>query len=309
MKPSADFLIEGRPGPQPGASPTGSRPTPKAPQGALARGGSSRKAWVPLLLVLLAGAVAATYYVRPSLFKRAPETTAKRTVPAPGVSSPLPGPIQPLGSPGTGSPGAAAAPVGGQTSAAGTPTQPSALPPATRDLAGGSPTAPASKPLTSSQPRPPLAEPPGESAKKGPVTAPPTQKAPAATEPTIPRPAVSPPRGQTTGGGRDLLARGDYPRAAAAFLQEIRAAGSGQFTLQLMLLCQSESIGNAVRLARGSSQLFIVPTTYSGRSCYRVCWGLFGSREAAEKEVASLPEAFLKQASRPGPIATSRLLH
>jgi septal ring-binding cell division protein DamX len=56
----------------------------------------------------------------------------------------------------------------------------------------------------------------------------------------------------------------------------------------------------------GSSNLFVLPTSVQGRACYRVIWGLFDSREAAERSKGSLPMSL--QAGDAAAVALSRFL-
>jgi septal ring-binding cell division protein DamX len=50
----------------------------------------------------------------------------------------------------------------------------------------------------------------------------------------------------------------------------------------------------------------VLPATVDGRSCYRVTWGLYDSREAAENDVPSIPNGV--RAGDVAPVAVSRFL-
>ena len=113
-------------------------------------------------------------------------------------------------------------------------------------------------------------------------------------EPTpAPRPSPSP-SGTTRGGsgsgnGRRLLAGGDISGAADAFLRELRSSGQNKFTVAVGLYCNEDNVGRVVSNARGSEQLYVLPTTIQGRQCFRVVWGTFDTRQAAEQGMGSVP--------------------
>jgi septal ring-binding cell division protein DamX len=58
--------------------------------------------------------------------------------------------------------------------------------------------------------------------------------------------------------------------------------------------------------AQGSRDIYVLPTTAQGRACYRVIWGLYDSRDAAESAKPSLPGAL--RSGDVAPVAVSRFL-
>ena len=40
------------------------------------------------------------------------------------------------------------------------------------------------------------------------------------------------------------------------------------------------------------NNLFILPVDYQGRSCHRICWGVYADRAAAEAAARSFPDYF-----------------
>jgi hypothetical protein len=105
---------------------------------------------------------------------------------------------------------------------------------------------------------------------------------------------------------RQLLERRDYDRAARAFAQSVRAKGA-RFSVQLLVACSDETVGKALANASGPD-LFILPVSYKGRSCYRLCWGLFDDEGRAQSAVASVPPYFLDGGARPRVSPTAGLL-
>lgn len=106
-------------------------------------------------------------------------------------------------------------------------------------------------------------------------TAPPagtTTTAPAAVEPL---PAVIPRNGGST--RLDEMAR------------DFAANPQGNFTVQIQILCDPGNVENAMR--QGGGQVWFVPQTIRGRSCYRVNYGRFGTREEATQAMGNVPAA------------------
>ena len=118
--------------------------------------------------------------------------------------------------------------------------------------------------------------------------APPTPRPPAPTHSSPPPP---------TGDARALLGQGALPDAARAFAHSLAAGARDRYSLQLLTACSPETVQKAA--GAGGPDLFIVPVTLQGRSCYRVCFGLYGSRQAAEAAIASVPAYFRQGGARP----------
>jgi hypothetical protein len=130
-------------------------------------------------------------------------------------------------------------------------------------------------------------------APRGPGTPPPT---------TAPRAKPTPPAG---GDARGLLRSGAFGDAASSFAEDLRGKTRGLFSVQLLVACSEETIQKAVA-AVPADELFILPVNYKGRSCYRVCWGLYASEEQAAAAGRSLPEYFRRGGATPkvSPIAS-----
>ncbi len=77
--------------------------------------------------------------------------------------------------------------------------------------------------------------------------------------------------------------RARFDRMAEAFARE----GSGvAYALQFELVCQTESVARA--LAEGP-KVWFVPIEYRGQSCFRVFWGRYETRDAAERAREEIP--------------------
>ncbi|MDX1388535.1 MAG: hypothetical protein R3344_05070 [Acidobacteriota bacterium] len=72
--------------------------------------------------------------------------------------------------------------------------------------------------------------------------------------------------------------------------------GGGGFTVQLMVACSPETVHRIVSLSGQSADLYVLPTIYQGRSCYRLCWGSYDTREAADQ--AAPPDAVRQEVGK-----------
>lgn len=73
--------------------------------------------------------------------------------------------------------------------------------------------------------------------------------------------------------------------------ERLRAAPASSWTIQLLVACQSATVERAFRQVE-SSQLVAVPVELKGQSCYRLCWGVYPSRDAAANAISKLPSYF-----------------
>jgi hypothetical protein len=188
------------------------------------------------------------------------------------------------------------------TSRPGTVAVARATPPPTTLAAAPSPAptgppsvAPTGAPLPSATPAPaPLVTPPPTAAPRPTPTALPT---PAVRATPTPAPTPTPPPRPTpatvgsAGDARALLARGALADAAQSFAAQLRPGARGRFTLQVLVACAPENVQKAVS-AVPSQELLVLPVDLKGRACYRLCWGVYDSRPAAEAALGSLPSYF-----------------
>jgi septal ring-binding cell division protein DamX len=124
--------------------------------------------------------------------------------------------------------------------------------------------APAPQPMTITSTAPPNV-PPATT-----TTAPATTTAAAAVEPL---PAVIPKNG---GSARlDQMAR------------DFAANPQGNFTVQIQILCDPGNVEKAMR--QGGGHVWFVPQSIKGRSCYRINYGRFATRQEATQAMATVP--------------------
>jgi len=96
---------------------------------------------------------------------------------------------------------------------------------------------------------------------------------------------------------RALLQAGSYPEASRVFASDLKAAGAGAATIQLLIACSAETVQKAVQNV-GAMELVIVPHRFEGKDCYRLCWGIYPSTQQATAAVRSLPAYFSAQRPR-----------
>jgi septal ring-binding cell division protein DamX len=141
-----------------------------------------------------------------------------------------------------------------------------------------------------------------------PVPATPTPRPPAAATPPATRATTSPAPATATADARSLLGQGSFPQAARAFAASLATGSRSRFSLQLLTACSPETVQKAVGAAGGADHLFILPISLQGRACYRLCWGVYETRPAAEAAVAGVPAYFRQGGTRPRLSALSELL-
>jgi hypothetical protein len=116
--------------------------------------------------------------------------------------------------------------------------------------------------------------------------------------PTAPPAVVTAPAGAgSTGAARALLRQGALAQAAEGFASSLASARDG-YSIQTLVACSPENVQKAVSNVAGD-ELFVLPVNLDGRSCFRVCWGVFDSQAAAEAAVPSLPPYFQKGMVQP----------
>jgi len=105
---------------------------------------------------------------------------------------------------------------------------------------------------------------------------------------------------------RAFLRSGRHAEAARAFASILKPA-KGSYTIQLMVACSDETIQKAVSAVRGD-ELFILPTRYGGRNCYRMCWGVFDGQAKASGGVKTVPAYFVEGGAKPKVVTTASVV-
>jgi hypothetical protein len=155
--------------------------------------------------------------------------------------------------------------------------------------------------------------PPVAAAATGTVPAAPATTAPPVAPPVVAQPALQPAaavsRLETSTTGKVITNtssaaspsdnnRGRYDALAKQYAQ----TANGNYTVQFELVCQTSSLAKAVNA--GGANVWFVPTSYRGQSCYRVFWGHFDSRDSAVAALGRIPPAL--RASTPVVVAVPK---
>ncbi len=106
--------------------------------------------------------------------------------------------------------------------------------------------------------------------------------APAPAEPTSTQalPAVVPKQGGTR---YDEMAR------------QYAANPTGNFTVQIQILCQQSNLDKAI--LTGGANVWFVPQAIGTRSCYRLFWGHYATRDEAQKALGTIPASLRDRSS------------
>jgi septal ring-binding cell division protein DamX len=161
------------------------------------------------------------------------------------------------------------------------------------------PTTMAAAPSTTLAAPPPATPPP---------SAPPVTQQAAVKEPAK-EPAKTPPRkdpAHSLDEARTFLDQGSLAEAADDFTAHLKQS-PGRYSIQLLIACSDETVKKAVRQV-ASKELYIVPVSYRGRSCYRLCWGIYDDASQAGAATHTLPEYFRKGGATPKVYPTTGLL-
>jgi hypothetical protein len=71
--------------------------------------------------------------------------------------------------------------------------------------------------------------------------------------------------------------------------REYAANPEGNFTVQVQILCDPTNVEKAMK--QGGASVWFVPQTIKGRSCYRIFYGRYATREEASKAMGIVPAA------------------
>ena len=119
---------------------------------------------------------------------------------------------------------------------------------------------------------------------------------PAPTPP--PTAAPAPPPAAPAGDALALFRQGAFDQSAQASASSLSARAQGGYSIQVLAACSPDTIRKAAQNVSGN-EIFILPVTLNGRACFRLCWGVFDGREAAQAGVGTLPDYFRQSGISP----------
>jgi septal ring-binding cell division protein DamX len=85
-----------------------------------------------------------------------------------------------------------------------------------------------------------------------------------------------------------------------AMARDYAANATGNFTVQVQILCETSNLDKAMR--DGGERVWFVPQTIGARSCYRVFWGRFATRDAAQQAMSEIPASLRDRSSAVKPV-------
>ena len=84
-----------------------------------------------------------------------------------------------------------------------------------------------------------------------------------------------------------VVPRGDGRSRYDAMARDFAANPRGNFTVQIQILCEPSNLEKAMQ--DGGDRVWFVPQPIGARSCYRVFWGRYATREEAQRALAQVP--------------------
>jgi hypothetical protein len=72
-----------------------------------------------------------------------------------------------------------------------------------------------------------------------------------------------------------------------AMARDYAQTATGSFTVQVVIVCEVSNLEKAIR--DGGQKVWFVPVSVKGRSCYRVFWGNYRTREEASRGAGEIP--------------------
>ncbi|MEW5806775.1 MAG: hypothetical protein AB1756_05455 [Acidobacteriota bacterium] len=108
--------------------------------------------------------------------------------------------------------------------------------------------------------------------------------------------------------GREFHISGNIDLAAREW-GRLMTSGEVQndYTIQLLIACQRQTILRAFKNVRGTDKLFYVKCRYKEMTCYKLCMGIYTSRSEAEAGRLQIPEYFTGTGNRPMVTSISKL--
>ncbi len=100
---------------------------------------------------------------------------------------------------------------------------------------------------------------------------------------------------------------GDPAGAARLFEPLVAGVDPGRFTLQILVACETETLRTARSQSGASVRLFVLPLALKDRSCYRVCWGIYRSKDEAGAAIETLPTSLGRAGGKPIVLSVGRL--
>ncbi len=96
----------------------------------------------------------------------------------------------------------------------------------------------------------------------------------------------------------DLLKLGRFTEAAGIWEIQKRDKPKN-YTIKLLVACQTGSVNEAYRALNQAEDFFILPKSVKGDECFAICWGDFTSKRDAKKRLKEVPDWFSRSGGKP----------
>ncbi|NQU27580.1 MAG: hypothetical protein HQ528_04765, partial [Candidatus Marinimicrobia bacterium] len=96
----------------------------------------------------------------------------------------------------------------------------------------------------------------------------------------------------------ELLKLGRFTEAAGIWEIQKREKPKN-YTIKLLVACQTGSVNEAYRALNQAEDFFILPKSVKGDECFAICWGDFTSKRDAKKRLKEVPEWFSRSGGKP----------
>jgi hypothetical protein len=177
---------------------------------------------------------------------------------------------------------------------------PPTLPPPTAIPTRPLPTkAPAVIPTRAAPTKPPAGVPTRAVPTSAPTAAP-TRRAPTPAPTGIPTRAAPPvPPPTAVASSRGEATRADWIARAEREKRDLSKRRDVRYAVQLELACEVETLQKAWNWDRPQGTIWLLTTSFRGRTCFRVLWGRYSSLAQAREARARVPEFFAAPGNRP----------
>lgn len=197
-----------------------------------------------------------------------------------------------------------AQPLAAAAPATPVPTRIPPTPPPTAVPTRAAPTKPPTAVPTRAAPtKPPTAIPTRAAPTKAPTAIPtraaPTKAPTAAPNPPPTRVAARIAPVPTAVAPRAEATRAEWLRRAERDRQALLNRRGVRYSVQLELACEPETLQKAWNWDKPSGTIWLLTTSYRGRTCFRVLWGRYGSLAQAREGRKRVPEFFAAPGNRP----------
>jgi septal ring-binding cell division protein DamX len=116
------------------------------------------------------------------------------------------------------------------------------------------------------------------------------RRAAAPTIPPSPRPKPGPAAAPSEASRQTWLDRAERDR---------KRYGKARFAIQLELACEVPSLVEAFQHDRPAGSMWLLATPFQGRTCFRVLWGRYNSRQEAARGLTRAPAFFSTAQNHP----------